>query len=503
MAGPSYRARALLALTLTVLFYALALGGAAGLGYLAWDLCTGPKKTRSVRLGIVAGIAAVTILYAVFPRRERFRPPGPRLARNKQGRLFGLLDDVAHRVGEPRPEEVYLIADVNAFVANVGGFLGFGQRRILALGLPLLDGLSVAELRSVVAHEYGHFTGGDTKLGGLIYSTRSAVMRTVTTLDKVGNGAFLIYVLRLPFLGYAKLFLRITQAMSRRQEYAADELAAKVAGSAAAASALARLDDLGESWNAFLFGELVPLLERDVLPPVLEGYRTLRAGHAAKPAKPRPPPEPNPYDTHPPIPQRIAALRTLARPAPVSGEEGPASALLEDVPGTEFALLAAMLPPGIAKGFTSMPWSETGEAAFLSAWRASTRYVAEAAPGLAAKDLPFTERQAVELGRRLGPPEEIDAQTARFRATYALGAALGLALRARGGRIVNEPGQPVRVEHAGGRLDPIALVAERIDGALMGPVWDQRLADLGLADAVVGDAALAGPAPARSDPRRS
>ena len=131
-----------------------------------------------------------------------------------------------------------------------------GQRRILALGLPLLDGLSVAELRSVVAHEYGHFTGGDTKLGGLIYSTRSAVMRTVTTLDKVGNGAFLIYVLRLPFLGYAKLFLRITQAMSRRQEYAADELAAKVAGSAAAASALARLDDLGESWNAFLFGEL-------------------------------------------------------------------------------------------------------------------------------------------------------------------------------------------------------------------------------------------------------
>ena len=65
----------------------------------------------------------------VFPRRERFSPPGPRLARNKQGRLFGLLDDVAHRVGEPRPEEVYLIADVNAFVANVGGFLGFGQRR--------------------------------------------------------------------------------------------------------------------------------------------------------------------------------------------------------------------------------------------------------------------------------------------------------------------------------------------------------------------------------------
>jgi heat shock protein HtpX len=491
MAGPSYRARAVLALTLTVVFYALALGAAAGLAYAAWDLCTGPRKTRSVKLGIIAGIAAGTLLYAVFPRRERFHAPGPRLDRRKQGRLFGLLDDIARRVGEPRPEEVYLIADANAFVASVGGFLGFGKRRILALGLPLMDGLSVSELKSVVAHEYGHFVGGDTKLGGLIYSTRSAVMRTVSTLGKVGENAILIYLLRLPFLGYAKLFLRITQAMSRKQEYAADALAAEVAGSEAAASALGRLDDLGESWNAYFFGELVPLLERDVLPPVLEGYGMLRAGHAAKPARPRPPPEPNPYDTHPPIPQRIAALKALDRRAPVAGETGPASALLEDVPATERAMIEAMVPPGVARGLKSMPWSETGEAGFLAAWRAATKYVAGAAPGLKARDVPFTERQAVELGKRIGEGPQDGTQESRYRAIYALGAALGLALRARGGRLVNEPGKPLLVEHAGVRVDPIGLVTERIEGTLMGPLWDERLAALGLADAVLGDPSLA------------
>jgi len=54
------------------------------------------------------------------------------------------------------PKEVYLIADVNASVAQRGGILGVGSRRVVGLGLPLTRILSVAQLRAVLAHEFGH-----------------------------------------------------------------------------------------------------------------------------------------------------------------------------------------------------------------------------------------------------------------------------------------------------------------------------------------------------------
>ena len=80
------------------------------------------------------------------------------------------------------PTEVYLVADVNAFVTTRGGFMGFGSRRVMGLGLPLLQTLGVRELRAVLAHEFGHYHGGDTKLGPWIYKTRAAIGRTLQGL---------------------------------------------------------------------------------------------------------------------------------------------------------------------------------------------------------------------------------------------------------------------------------------------------------------------------------
>ena len=74
--------------------------------------------------------------------------------------LFAELDDIAGSLNEPLPREVYLIGQVNAFVADRGGILGFGSRRIMAVGLPLLPVLKISEFRGVVAHEFGHYYSG-------------------------------------------------------------------------------------------------------------------------------------------------------------------------------------------------------------------------------------------------------------------------------------------------------------------------------------------------------
>jgi Zn-dependent protease with chaperone function len=85
------------------------------------------------------------------------------------------------------PAHVYLVSDVNAFVTQRGGIMGIGSRRVMGIGLPLLRTLQVDELRAVLAHEMGHFYGGDTKLGPWIYKTRGALARTVVNLAKAGR----------------------------------------------------------------------------------------------------------------------------------------------------------------------------------------------------------------------------------------------------------------------------------------------------------------------------
>ena len=52
--------------------------------------------------------------------------------------------------------------------------MGFGSRRVMGLGLSLMQILTVSELRAVVAHEFGHFHGGDVAIGPWIHKTSAA-----------------------------------------------------------------------------------------------------------------------------------------------------------------------------------------------------------------------------------------------------------------------------------------------------------------------------------------
>lgn len=100
------------------------------------------------------------------------------------------IEDIAASLDEPVPREVYLIGPVNAFVADRGGLLGLGNRRMLAIGLPLLSLLTVSEFRGVLAHEFAHYYSGDTRMGPWVYRTQSAMIRSfqnIGSLREVGR----------------------------------------------------------------------------------------------------------------------------------------------------------------------------------------------------------------------------------------------------------------------------------------------------------------------------
>src|SRR2546425_7394449 len=164
------------------------------------------------------------------------------------------------------PTEVYLVADVNAFVTTRGGFMGFGSRRVMGLGLPLLQTLGVRELRAVLAHEFGHYHGGDTKLGPWIYKTRAAIGRTLRQLSGRSSA------LQKPFAWYGNLFLRITHAISRRQEYTADALAARAEGARPVVHALRVIHGTAGAFDTFWQSEVVPVLSAGFCPALAEGF---------------------------------------------------------------------------------------------------------------------------------------------------------------------------------------------------------------------------------------
>ncbi|HKP77249.1 MAG TPA: M48 family metallopeptidase, partial [Longimicrobiaceae bacterium] len=137
-AAPSLAGRAVLAVLLFIGFYVLALGIAAGLAYIPYAEVVYTHRVTA-RLDLFCIIAAGIIVWSILPRPDRFRPPGPRLTAQEQPRLFRAIEEVAAATGQGMPAEVYAVSDLNAWVMQRGGFMGFGSRRVMGLGLPLMQ----------------------------------------------------------------------------------------------------------------------------------------------------------------------------------------------------------------------------------------------------------------------------------------------------------------------------------------------------------------------------
>lgn len=169
--------RAAFAVLLTLGFYLLALAMSALLLFIPYAEWHYGGRIHA-RLLLFCVLGAGVILWSIIPRLDRFTAPGPLLLPDEQPELFKMLHGVASEMGQVMPAEVYAISEMNAWVMDRGGIMGFGSRRVMGLGLSLLQVLKVSQARGVIVHEFGHFYGGDTKLGPWIYRTRSAIIRT-------------------------------------------------------------------------------------------------------------------------------------------------------------------------------------------------------------------------------------------------------------------------------------------------------------------------------------
>lgn len=477
--GPSLAWRLAAAIALTIGFYTLALliaGGLLALAILPWVLGSG----SNIFVTITCFFLGVTILIAIFPRRNRYQPSGVRLTAENEPRLLSLIDEEARATGAEAPDEVYATLEVNAAVAQTRG------RRVMIVGLPLLHVLSERGLRGIIAHEFGHYAGGDTRLGPWIWRTYDGVARTIDHLsDEDGDEGWTQKAVRLPFVWYGRAFMRITAAIKRRQELAADRMAASRAGRDTYCEALRRSHAYGPAFDAYWEHEVAAVLQAGRRPPVVAGFATyLRADpidQAATDFLQRQLEEKtDPYDSHPSLSERLAALEDCAPGEP--DDSSPALDLVRDPDALERALLSELVHPEVAE-LPTLAWGDVGRDVYL-----------ERARGLcAAHGEVLGEAKVAELGdlaQNLGPiagrlqerePELTPEAALDFAATL-LAESLLVALAGGGWTVDAGLAEPVTAFRGDERLNPYEIVARLREDAVAAPGWRERAANLGIAD---------------------
>ncbi len=475
----SLRTRAILALALMVGFYVFALAIAGGLLWVPYAEFMYLERVNG-RLTLFCLIGGVTILWALIPRIDKFEAPGPRLTPANAPELFEMINDVAKATSQSRPEDVYLLSDVNAFVTHRGGMMGFGSRRVMGIGLPLIKGLSPAELRAVIAHEFGHYVSGDVALGPWIHKTRAAIGRT---LHHLGNNWLLTHV----FAWYARMFMRMTTQISREQEFVADATAARVAGTAPAMSALKRVEVIAPAFGSYMNNEVMPCLGAGFLPPVSEGFERYMndpATHQAfqdYAAQVSLGEEAGEYDTHPPTADRIAAIGRLKHPARDSASESSAP-LLKDPDRHARALLEHTFGRDQLVKLKSIGWDDVGAKVYGQLWEAETKKHAKWLGALTADQIPSDKAQFLKLARAL--PINADDAPDEHRigfAVYVLTCGVGVALLRQGWTFETAPGKPIVAVRDGIRFTPRDSIAKLADGTLPAEEWKATCQSLGIA----------------------
>lgn len=401
--------------------------------------------------------------------------PGPLITRAEEPRLFDVIDVVAREMNATVPNEVYLIADVNILVTEIGRLFG-EPRRILAIGLGILSLLSRIQLRSALAHEYAHYTAGDYYQGPLAAMARNALRRA--TMHASSNSVLTAHI-GAAIEGAIGPQTRRWHERSREAELAADEHAVAIYGGPIHTETVVR-GALGSAlFEAYIAREVQPLVQMGFRPErLVEGFSMFienehEIGFASNTLAFLRKLETDPLDTHPTLQQRIRHLLTRGQMESTVVDEDarvPARDLVSDLARRDREVTDAWATVQRVDACERVSWSDVGTRVLEPGLRANFTGLAELVAArlgvtVAPADVLALLVEKLESGGReaLAPLlQDIGPRFVGFDdPLVALAGMLttGTAL-SRGSRLVYVPGIPLRVTTTEGPLDPFRAVAD-------------------------------------------
>jgi heat shock protein HtpX len=487
---------ALLAVVMVAVSYVVIVLLAIACVYLPYlALTSAEHPPAQLGLFLLGGVVvAATILWSIVPRPDRFEAPGLLLEPSAHPRLFAELNTIASSLNEPLPREVYLVGQVNAFVADRGGILGIGSRRVMGIGLPLLSSLTISEMRAVLAHEFAHYYSGDTKMGPWVYKTQSAMIRAFRNIGSLGQlgriAALQLMNMVATFIlkWYFIFFLRVINFVSRKKEYRADELACLVAGAEPLVQGLRKIHGASMAWGPYWNSEVVPVLNLGCKPAIADGFSRFMAAPQIEVQvtkgieKEIAEGKTEPYDTHPPLRDRIAAIEKLEG-KPGEEDDELAISLLEQPDSAELQFLELMNPNLAKNSLRQVGWDEVGQTVTIPSWKAAVGEYAPMMNGITAGSLPEVVKMLPQMGSKIRDPRGmlLTPQQRAQRAGQLLGMALGLALLERGWELEAQPGSFFLAKGTE-RMNPLALIEELAAGKTSPENWTKMCEEFGIAD---------------------
>lgn len=348
----------------------------------------------------------------------------------------------------------------------------------------------------MLAHEFAHFFAGDTRLAPWVYNARNSMVRVFQNINKTSPlfkvlsrfaivaVAYLVVVKTL--VGFWRVFLRLTQLVSRKQEFRSDELACHTAGSEALIGGLKVVNQATPAVAPFWNSVVWPIVQNGHQPMIANGFARFlvtpkvaqaTATHLDKAIQNR---ETNPFDTHPPLAARIEKAKALAIPGGAV-DERPATCLIDDLANLELALLHKMAPGLASKQLKPMEWEALGHGVYVPLWRAQVRPFAAQLAAYSLAEVPALLQKLTPIVARLKDPPGLllTPEQRNGRAAGVVEAAIKLALLDHGWTLDAKPGT-VNLTNGDLRVEPANDVMRLMTKQWTAEEWAKYCGQLGI-----------------------
>lgn len=220
----------------------------------------------------LAGMFGLYLIKPLFSFTKNQKPERVEITQEDCPELFSMIYELADSVKCQRPKHVYLTTDVNACVFYDTSFwsIFFPVRKNLEIGLGLFDGTSTEEVKSVLAHEFGHFSQKSMKVGSTVYVTNSVLYNLIYEedlwdwlLDKWERSDTSVFrwfghITRALTNGIKKLNFKMYRfvqkaylKLSRQMEFDADNISCSIVGKEAFTSAMCKIEILSDEDNEY------------------------------------------------------------------------------------------------------------------------------------------------------------------------------------------------------------------------------------------------------------
>ncbi|WP_415327164.1 M48 family metallopeptidase [Chryseobacterium sp. MMS23-Vi53] len=190
-----------------------------------------------------------------------------------QPELFAIINEIVAETKVKKPGKVFLSPEVNASVSYNSLFwsMFLPVKKNLTIGMGLINSTTVGELKSVLAHEFGHFSQRSMKIGGYVNQAEKIIFDTVYNNQdfensiKNGSGHWVFQLTGIIAVGFISVFQSILKLFSdflfknnaslrREMEFHADAVATYVTNPKEQATSLLRLDLSSAAFNSsFMF----------------------------------------------------------------------------------------------------------------------------------------------------------------------------------------------------------------------------------------------------------